>query len=146
MENNIFPFLDPSLSYTNDDKLPLFKEIDYDFEVNKISTDKYGNILIVTGIDAIKIWILKTLMTPRAKYEIYTYLYGNDFEMLIGEMNQKAYIKSEIKRYIKEALLVNYYIKDLSNFKIEFEGSKIYISFKIHTIYGEGGIDYDYSF
>lgn len=146
MENNIFPFLDPSLSYIDDDRLPLFKEIDYDFEVNKISIDKYGNILIVTGIDAIKIWILKTLMTPRARYEIYTYLYGNDFEMLIGEINQKSYIKSEIKRYIKEALLVNYYIKDLSNFKIEFEGSKIYISFKIYTIYGEGGIDYAYSF
>lgn len=146
MENNIFPFLDPSLSYIDDDRLPLFKEIDYDFEVNKISIDKYGNILIVTGIDAIKIWILKTLMTPRARYEIYTYLYGNDFEMLIGEINQKSYIKSEIKRYIKEALLVNYYIKDLSNFKIEFESSKIYISFKIYTIYGEGGIDYAYSF
>lgn len=147
MENSIFPFLDPSLSYKNyEEELPLLKEIDYDFDTNNIKVDKYGNILLVTGIDAVKIWAIKALMTARARYEAYTYSYGNDFEVLIGESNQKSYIKTEIKRYTKEALLVSLYIKDLSDFTIDFEKSNILISFKMHTIYGEGSLDYVYNF
>ena len=58
---------------TEDEKIP--KEFEIDFATGQLT----GRI--VEGLDAIKVWIWLALQTPRYRYPIYTWDYGNEFEI-----------------------------------------------------------------
>ena len=49
----------------------------------------------VEGLEAIKVWIWLVLQTPRYRYYIYTWDYGNEFEDLIGQGYSEEYIEAE---------------------------------------------------
>lgn len=124
----------------NEVTLPLYKDIAWDFINNKPLM--YNNdFLIVDGNEAIKSWIYRAIRTARFRYEIYTWDFGSEIESLINQSYTKALIKSEIERYVKEALLINEYIESVDVVNISFENDVLSIDISVTTIYGEVSVN-----
>lgn len=136
---NIFPMIQPEAVAVNTD-LPLYKELDWDFKNNKIIY-KDGSPSVVTGKRAVLIWALKALQTKRTRHEIYSWDYGNEIEELIGQAYTQDLKKAEVIRYVKECLLINPYITDITDIQVDFSDGVIAIQCKIATIYGEGVVN-----
>jgi hypothetical protein len=120
--------------------LPLYKETDWDFERN-IPIYKNGSPSIVTGLRAVLVWAWKALHVERYRYEIYTWDYGNEIESLIGKPYTDELKKAEAIRYVKECLLINPYITDVTDISVTFTEDKISIQCKIITVYGEASLN-----
>ena len=119
-------------------KYPIFYELARDLETLELLV-KNGDFYVVSKNEAIKIWILKTLniQTSRYEYRAYSSDYGNEISKLFGRSLKKSLLKSELKRYIEEALLVNPYIKSIGNFNFEKNGSVVDVTFMVSTLYGD---------
>lgn len=117
-------------------KLPLFKEYAWDFDKNEFILEA-GKQKMITGKDAVRVWVWKALHTQRYRYAAYTWNYGHELEELIGKGLSREAIKSEVERYLKEALLINQYIKSIKDIEISIDESDIQVEFTVTTIYGE---------
>lgn len=117
--------------------LPLFKEISIDFDTGEFVIQD-GDLVILEGTEALKVWIWKTLKTERNRYLIYSNSYGNDLADNIGQIYDKVTKDALMINEIKECLLVNPYITNIYNFNIETteNGRHPIISFNVDTIYG----------
>ena len=56
-------------------------EVAWDFEAGR-PLFSGGKPLVVTGKDAVQVWIWKALMTARARYDVYSWDYGSEVESL----------------------------------------------------------------
>ncbi|MCD8024519.1 MAG: DUF2634 domain-containing protein [Candidatus Gastranaerophilales bacterium] len=123
---------------TNADELPIFYELARDLDTLEILV-KNGEFYTVSKNEALKIWILKALhkQTSRYEYRAYSNNYGNEILKLFGRHLKDSLLKSELKRYIEEALFVNPYIKKIENYTFLKEGSKVTLTFTVTSIYGE---------
>ena len=121
---------------TTSTELPLAKEYAWDFDLNDFSLVDGKNV-IVTGKEAVKVWIWKALHTPKNRYQAYSGKYGNELESLINQGLSSGALRSELERYLKESLLVNAYITGIKNIDISMDGSKTSISFTATTVYGD---------
>lgn len=140
---SIFPFINPTEIRSSADELPLFKEYAYDFE-NNCLLYKNGNTYLVEGNEALKIWIWSALNTTRFRYGAFTFTFGNEVDTLIGKSMSAEIIHAEIRRFIIEALMVNPYIEELSNFNFIKLGSELCIDFDCNTLYGSFSINKDW--
>lgn len=137
MAETLFPFFgDTTTVATSADSLPLYKEVAWDFEKNIPIVEK-GDFKIVEGNEAIKTWVYKTMKTERFRYQIYSWDYGSELESLLGQSYTPNLTKAESIRYIKEALLINPYIKNVSNVEVTFSNGTLFIDATLETIYGE---------
>lgn len=145
-----FPFIPETLTSDTADTLeqmksavdlPLFKEYAIDWD-NETLLLKNGRPYLITGNEALKVWIYKALhpQTQLFKYNAYSDNYGNEFMNLISRFVNTDIKRAELQRIISEALLVNPYILNLSEFKFSQTGSKMTIEFTVQTVYGK--IDY----
>lgn len=90
----------------------------------------------VDGVDALKQAIYKILMTERYRYPIYSWNYGIELEELIGK--PMSYVRPELERRIREALLVDDRIKAVDTFSFsEVEKNSLEVTFIVHSIYGD---------
>lgn len=90
----------------------------------------------VDGIDALKQTIYKILMTERYRYPIYSWNYGIELEELIGK--PMSYVRPELERRIREALLVDDRIKAIDTFSfLEVEKNSLEVTFVVHSIFGD---------
>ena len=112
------------------------REFKYDFERKEIVI-KNGSPLYVEGLDAIKIWIYKTLLVQRGFYIAYSFNYGQDYEELIGNPLSYEAIKAEAKKMTEEALFRHKSITKITNFDFKINESKFDITFAVSTTYGE---------
>lgn len=128
-----------------EENLPIIYEPARNLETLELLT-KNGNFYLVSKNDAIKIWVLKALnkQTSRYSYRGYSKNYGNEIAKLFGRHLKDSLLKSELKRYIEEALLINPYIKEVNNFTFKKEGSKVSATFTVRTIYGSFEHNTDY--
>lgn len=142
-EMDLFPFTasaDEDIS--NLEYLPLFKEIAWDFIENKPVIDiNTHEFVIVEGIEALKVWIYKTLLTERYAYEIYSDDYGNEVTRLVGKGYTRGYSESEATRFDKESLMVNRYIYDVRKKEARFYDSTLDVTLIIDSVYGEVNIN-----
>lgn len=90
----------------------------------------------VEGLEAIKVWIWLVLQTPRYRYYIYTWDYGNEFEDLIGQGYSEEYIEAEAQRMTEDCLLMNENIQSITGFSVNMENEQLTVSFTANTIYG----------
>jgi hypothetical protein len=118
------------------EELPLFKEYAWNFKENKFILEN-GKIKILEGKEALKVWIIKALRTPRFKYMAYSWDYGQEFDELVSNNYSIELLQSEVERLIKEALEINKYIKNIRNCNAKKEKDIVYASFTVITIYGE---------
>lgn len=77
--------------------------------------------------------IRKVLQTKRFAHLIYSDYYG--FQNMIGY--ERLFVRGELPRRIKEALLQDERITSIENFKLDFEKDEAYVSLKAITIYGD---------
>ena len=98
----------------------------------KVSEDKIQGSL--DGIQALQQWISKLLSTQMYDYEIYSFEYGVDLQSLIGK--DRIFVEIEAKRRIKEALMKDDRITDVSNFVSSFSGDAMLLIFNVVSIYG----------
>ena len=109
--------IDPSLTYR------------YIFETQEIS----GNI---DDEEAVNQAISKILLTDRFSYVIYDGNYGQDFKLLIGRPYE--YVITDFPRMVKEALLVDERILEVSNFRFsKIAVDSVQAIFDVRTIYSE---------
>ena len=113
---------------TQENKIP--KEYEIDFKTGQLT----GRI--VEGVEAIKVWIWLALQTPRYRYYIYSWDYGNEFEELIGRGYSEEYINAEAQRMTEDCLLVNEHIESITDFSVGMGNNQLTISFTANTIYG----------
>jgi len=134
----LFPIIQPQATEAFQARTSpdLYREVKWDFEKN-IPVFKNGSPVIVTGKEAVLVWAWKALHTPRFRHEIYSWNYGNDVESLIGQPYTDDVKRSEAARLVKECLLVNPYITDVSEINVAFQGEILRISCRIQTVYGE---------
>lgn len=112
------------------DKIKKPKEYEIDFKTGQLT----GRT--VEGLEAIKVWIWLVLQTPRYRYYIYTWDYGNEFEDLIGQGYSAEYITAEAQRMTEDCLLVNEDIQSIYDFSVDMENDQLSVSFTANTIYG----------
>jgi hypothetical protein len=112
-----------------DDKEPSDYEID--FETGKLT----GRI--ITGLPAIKQWVMLVLGTDKYYYTQYSWDHGCELRDLIGKGFKQDYIESEAKRIITDALSMSNDIQGISNLEVSYEGDTLTVAFTIDTIYGE---------
>jgi hypothetical protein len=113
---------------------------DWDFEKGDFKL-KDGKLQILTGKEYLKVWIKKTLHTVKNSSIYEGTEYGSEHHSLIGTTFKPSFTKEEYKRYIREALLFNNAITNVSNFSFSQEGSRMTISFDVASIYGVSGED-----
>lgn len=109
-----------------------------DFEISKqpSKTHALDNIgSEIDGIEAVKQAIYLILNTERYKYAIYSWDYGVELQDLFGMPTH--YVIPELQRRIMEALTQDDRIESVDGFNFEINKKEIYVSFTVHTIYGE---------
>lgn len=136
---SLFPFVSNIDEVKIDNTFPLYKEVAWDFKRNIPIIEK-RDFKIVEGNEAIKVWVYKALLTPRYQYSIYTWDYGSELLDLIGKAYTPSLTKSEAKRYIEEALLINPYISEVNVLDTDFKDGILSANVKIVTIYGESEV------
>ena len=133
---SLFPFMSDTDEVKVNNTFPLYREIAWDFK-NNIPILENGDFKIVEGNEAIKVWILKTLLINRYEFEIFSWDYGSELISLIGKAYTPSLTKEEAKRYIKEALEINPYIINIDVVDVNFSDAILHGEVKIKTIYGE---------
>lgn len=133
---SIFPVVQPEAQNLPAQELPLCREVAWDF-VKGAPLFSAGKPLEVTGAEAVKVWVWKALSTVRYRHEIYTWDYGCELENLIGKAFTSEVKQSEAVRYIREALMVNPYIRSVRQTSVDFKGTNLTVSCTVDTIYGE---------
>ena len=132
---SLFPFISPPEIENIYPEYPMYYECAWDFVTDQAIFED-GNPKIVSGNDAIRVWVYKAIKTTRYQYEIYTWDYGCEIETLIGKGFRASFIESEAKRYIEEAIIVNPYIRNINKIDITFEKDTLKASVYLETIYG----------
>ena len=137
---SLFPFISNNVDEMKVDNIfPMYREIAWDFEKN-IPILENGDFKLIEGNEAIKVWVYKALLTPRYNYSIYSWNYGSELMDLIGKAYTPSLTKEEAKRYIKEALLINPYILEVTVIDTSFSNGILSADIKIVTIYGESEV------
>ena len=122
-------------------ELPPFTE--YAIDLDTLEPLKNGDRLVeLNGNEALKVWIFKALKTKRNFYEIHSDSYVNDLDVHIGTVYQESIKNALIISEIKDCLLVNPYILDCYNFKLDYnsDDNHLKVSFNILTVYGESEV------
>ena len=136
---DLFPIIQPEAEPTVQEKLPLCREVAWDF-ARGIPIYAGGRPVEVTGLEAVTVWIWKALKTARFHHDIYTWDYVCEAESLIGKAFTAQVKESEAVRYVREALAPNPYITDVRQVDVSFQGTKLTISCQVSTIYGEAEV------
>lgn len=129
-------FTDPTTSTGSE--LEIFKEIAIDFETGEPIIES-GEIVVLEGKEALKVWIWKVLKIERNRYEIYSENYGNDLKENIGKIYDETTRRAIIQNEIIECLMVNPYITSINDFTVELDEERRHpvFNFTVSTIYGE---------
>jgi hypothetical protein len=99
----------------------------------KLDFEKGRCVGMIDGKKAMEQAIFKALNTARFAHTIYSDDYG--FEQLIGK--EEIFVRAELPRRIKEALLQDERITSIENLKLDFKSDEAYASFTAVTIYGD---------
>lgn len=121
------------------------KAFDFDFKAGEFRM-KNGNPVVLSGIDALKLWIQKCIRTQLNRYSIYKgKQYGANIEdLVIGKSYNFDFAESELRREIEMALLQNEDIQSMSSFSVKKTGSTLDISLTLITVYGKVSEVYTY--
>lgn len=117
-----------------DNKTTIPTEYDYDFEKGEIVL-KAGRTVLVTGLDAIKIWTYKALRTRRYGYMYISNDFGNELDGIIGTPTDSN-VEYRVKALVEECLFVNPDITAIDDFSATLDKNRLYVYFKLVTKYG----------
>ena len=101
------------------------------YKLNEESKHIVGNI---DKLEALKQSIYLMLSTERYYWLIYNWYYGIELDNLIGQ--NKDYVVSEIPRRIKECLIEDDRIIDITDFNLNINKDTLCITFVVESIFG----------
>ena len=133
-----YPFASVATTPTNTE-LPLFKEYAWDFDIDHFIYDSNGNHILLEGNEALKVWCYKALKTERFMYLAYTHGFGMELYPFMAKVMGVMERKSELKRMVTEALMVNPYIVSVDSITFDEteRGEDMDVNIVMTTIYGE---------
>jgi hypothetical protein len=138
----MFPEVDETLfeiDETSEEAAYEGKSFLFDFEKGEFVL-RDGKLVPVTGVEALKIWIVKTLKTEKFRYKIYEKEDTDDEygvlieDLVVGNNFSQDFIESELKREITDALLKHPKIESISDFSTEREKTLLKISFTVDLV------------
>ncbi|PGT89221.1 MULTISPECIES: DUF2634 domain-containing protein [Bacillaceae] len=132
---SIFPFINSDEQTNAETPIPMAREWAWDIEKGDFKLQN-GKPYIVEGIDAVKIWVYKSLKTNRFKHSFYSWDYGSELNSLVGSGFTKGAAELEAKRMIEECLIDNPYIEGIDSLSVVFEDDTLSISYSLSTLYG----------
>ncbi|MDD3251910.1 MAG: DUF2634 domain-containing protein [Lachnospiraceae bacterium] len=89
----------------------------------------------VDGLEAVRQAVYCILNTERYDFLIYSWNYGTELKELVGRTI--PYVKTELKRRIREALLQDERIKSVDGFQFVLTGRSLAAQFTVHTTFGD---------
>lgn len=110
------------------------EEVQQPSRTYQIDFEKGRIVGMVDGLEAVKQAVIKILMTERYEHLIYSTDYGSELKGLVGK--EPAFIRSELKRRITEALMQDDRIENVTDFQIDIVGDTATIQFTVVSIYG----------
>lgn len=102
------------------------------FKINNDLDRCYGT---VDELEAMKQAIFLMLNIERFDHLIYSWNTGFESNDLIGQPT--AYVASEVKRRIREALIQDDRITEVDSFVVTTNKNKVHVQYTAHTIFGE---------
>lgn len=93
----------------------------------------------IDGLEALKQAVYKILNTERFDYIIYSWNYGIEIKDLIGE--HMSFVIPELERVIKEALMQDDRIEDVTDFEFSVNKNIVTVKFKVISIEGVANIE-----
>src|SRR5690606_35196789 len=90
---------------------------------------------MIDELEAIKQAVFLILQTERYRYLIYSDDYGSELEGLVGR--DPLFVRSELKRRIREALMQDDRIEDVTNFDIQINGDSALVRFTVVSVFGD---------
>lgn len=127
--DNVTEALDAYLA-TNEDTPEPSLTYRINFDSGKVSG-------LVDELDAIRQFVRKAIITCRGQFLIYTDDYGCELENLIGEDVTDAFLQSEVPRMVREALIYDDRIEDITGMSVLRQGDAIRISLTVISIFGD---------
>lgn len=121
--------------------LPLLQEWAYDFENNELMTNENGLPYLVSGNEALKIWLFWAIITERYRWKANSRDYGTEIDKMIGINASQAIKSSELERTIREAIGICQYVKTIESIDIALEDSVVVVDVKIKSVYQEGWVE-----
>jgi hypothetical protein len=100
----------------------------FDFEKGQYMSDGAGRVILLNGYDAWKQWCIKTAMTKRYAYLIYSHNYGAEIDDARKQPTRAA-VESDTERTITEALLADPRTGSVKNFTFKWNGPDLYVDF-----------------
>ena len=104
----------------------------YTYNINRNTNRISGYI---DNKDAIVQAIYLILQTERYESVIYNWYYGVELDDLIGK--NRNYVTSELRRMIREALLEDDRISEVTSFSFNFKDDSVLVQFLVQTIIGD---------
>lgn len=104
----------------------------YTYNINRNTNRISGYI---DDKDAIVQAIYLILQTERYESMIYNWYYGAELDNLIGK--NRNYVISELKRMIREALIEDDRISEVTSFSFSYKNDSILVQFLVQTIIGD---------
>lgn len=90
---------------------------------------------ITDGLEAVRQAVYKILRTDRFAHLIYDANYGSEISSLQGR--SQGYVRSEIERRIREALLQDDRISEVADMQINITGDEALVTFTVVSTYGD---------
>lgn len=137
---SLFPSIQPEEIPQVNTQLPIYREAAWNFETNE-PVWQNGNLVVTEGKEAVLVWAWKALHTPRFRYEIYSWSFGNETESVMGQNFSDDLKRAEAARFVRECLLINPYITDVKDILISLTEDVLKIQGKLITVYGEVKLD-----
>ncbi|MNS58769.1 hypothetical protein D3C72_916980 [compost metagenome] len=94
----------------------------FDFDGGEFMITPTGKVVEADEKEAWIQWCMKTILTARYRYLIYSRDYGHELEDLIGSGVHRAVYESEIQRMVQEALLTDSRTARVDGFEFNWLG------------------------
>lgn len=128
----MFPVFDFDTTIQAEEKgqdIKIGKSFVFDFKSKRFNVVA-GKVKETTEEEAIRQWIELLLRTSVDKYKVYEGTgFGTNIDKLVGYKSMRGFVESEMKREISEKIIMNRAIERIENFKTDFEGSMLEVSF-----------------
>lgn len=111
----------------------------FDFESGEFVLTPTGKIAGAQDTDAWLEWCRKALATERYRHLVYSRLYGQEFESLIGLGLSRAAIESEIARIASETLLADPRTARVGGFVFTWRGDACSFVCSVNSVRDEAG-------
>lgn len=101
----------------------------------KLHVQQKRIIGLTDELDAVKQAVYKILNTERFQYLLYSWNYGIELKELYG--CSIPYVMPNLKSRIKEALMQDDRITDVTDFVFDVQGNTVRAEFTVETIFGQ---------